>query len=131
MKRRKRSEGETAAERRERIQQRIRKRFAGHEELALWMRALLFLVGWLLLLLGLAGLVLPGIQGCLTLVAGAAVLSLASEVAYKILRRGFQRWPRGWRRVHRWRSALRRKLVRIGGRKPSPSDRDAETDDQE
>lgn len=105
------------SEERERLRQRLRKSFREHEELALWMRALLFLVGWLLVLLGIAGLVLPGLQGILTLLAGAAVLSLASEIAYKVLRWSFQRWPRGWRRVHRWRSKLRRKLLKLGGRR--------------
>lgn len=108
---------EDASRKRDHLRQRIRKSFREHEELALWMRALLFLLGWLLVLLGIAGLVLPGIQGILTLVAGAAVLSLASEIAYKVLRWAFQRWPRGWRRVHRWRRNLRRKLLKMGGRK--------------
>ena len=109
-----------ASKKREHLRQRIRKSFREHEELALWMRALLFLVGWLLVLLGIAGLVLPGLQGILTLVAGAAVLSLASEIAYKVLRWAFQRWPRGWRRVHRWRRNLRRKLLKLGGRRRPP-----------
>lgn len=111
---------EDPSSKREHLRQRIRKSFREHEELALWMRALLFLVGWLLVLLGIAGLVLPGIQGILTLVAGAAVLSLASEIAYKVLRWSFQRWPRGWRRVSKWRRKLRRKLIKLGGRRRSP-----------
>lgn len=100
------------------LRERIRKQFREHEELALWMRALLLLVGWLVVLLGIAGLVLPGIQGVVTLVAGAAILSLASEVAYKVLRWAFQRWPRGWRRVAKWRRKLRRKLLKFAARRP-------------
>lgn len=119
------------SEKREHLRQRIRKSFREHEELALWMRALLFLLGWLLVLLGIAGLVLPGIQGILTLVAGAAVLSLASEIAYKVLRWAFQRWPRGWRRVHRWRSKLRRRLVQLGGRRRRPPGGPPPGDDEE
>jgi hypothetical protein len=91
------------------------------EPLALWMRATLFLVGWLLVLVGIAGLVLPGIQGILTLLAGAAVLSLASELAYKVLRFSLQRWPRLWGRVARWRRRIRRRLTKIGGRSEPPS----------
>jgi|GEM_PF-3184888 hypothetical protein len=109
---------EAAGNEQKRLRQRLRKRFQEHQELALWMRALLFLVGWLLVLVGIAGLVLPGIQGLLTLVAGAAMLSLVSEIAYKVLRWSFQKWPRGWRRVSKWRRRLRGKLVRFGGGRP-------------
>lgn len=103
------------------LRQRIRKRLREDQELALWMRALLFLVGWLLVLVGIAGLVLPGIQGVLTLVAGAAVLSLASEIAFKVLRWSFQKWPRGWRRVSKWRRKLRVWLMKYGGRRKPAS----------
>lgn len=92
----------------QRLTQRLRRE---HPPLALWLRVLLFLVGWLLVLLGIAGLVLPGLQGVLTLLLGAAVLSLVSELAYKILRSSFRPWPRGWRRVAGWRKKIRRKLV--------------------
>lgn len=113
----------------EALGQRLRSRLHEDRELALWMRALLFLVGWLLVLLGIAGLVLPGIQGIITLVAGAAVLSLASELAYKSLRWCFRVWPRGWRRVARWRLKLRKKLVQHGGgRKRKPAADQEEVD---
>jgi len=85
------------------------------EPLALWLRALLFLSGWALVLVGIAGLVLPGIQGILTLLAGAAVLSLASELAYKVLRFSLQWFPRVWGRVARWRRRIRRRLTKLGG----------------
>ncbi len=77
-------------------------------------RILLFVVGWVLLLVGVAGLVLPGLQGCLTIALAAAILSLVSEGAYRLLRRSFRGWPRGWRRVVRLRSWLTRKLTRRG-----------------
>lgn len=76
------------------------------------LRILLFVVGWALLLVGVAGLVLPGLQGCLTIVLAAAILSLVSEGAYRWLRRVFRGWPRGWRRVVRFRTWLERKLTR-------------------
>jgi len=78
------------------------------QDLAVWTRLLLLLVGWLLVLIGIAGLVLPGIQGILTIVAGAAVLSLVSELAYDLLRWSSRRWPRLWRRILR----LRRRVYR-------------------
>ncbi len=77
--------------------------------LSLGTRILTFVVGWSLLLVGVAGLALPGIQGVLTILAGAAVLSVASETVYRLLRRVFVRWPKGMDmlerfrlRVHRW-----------------------------
>lgn len=61
--------------------------------------ALLTALGWVLILVGVAGLVLPGIQGFLTLVFGGAVLSLTSHTILHGLRWCFQRWPKGWRRL--------------------------------
>ena len=80
-----------------------------HLRLPFWLRLSLFALGWLLILIGLAGLVLPGIQGVLTLLLGVAVLSLVSELAYELLRKGLHRWPAAWQRIegirekaHRW-----------------------------
>ena len=71
-------------------------------------RVVLIVAGWVLVLIGIAGLVLPGIQGVLTLLLGAAVLSLVSHRVLGLMRRLFKRWPGGWRRLLR----LRRRLVR-------------------
>lgn len=67
------------------------------------MRVVAFVLGWGLVLVGVAGLALPGIQGVLTLLAGTAVLSVISETVYQLLRRLFRRWPRGWKRVRGFR----------------------------
>jgi hypothetical protein len=67
---------------------------------------LLLLAGWLLLLIGVAGLILPGIQGVLTILIGAAVLSLVSELAYDLLRWILGRWPRLWRRMLKLRQKV-------------------------
>ncbi len=66
-------------------------------------RALLLVLGWTLIVLGLAGLVLPGLQGVLTLLLGAAALSLVSRSMLKALRYLFRRWPKAWRAVLRTR----------------------------
>ncbi len=66
-------------------------------------RILLLVLGWTLILLGLLGLVLPGLQGVLTLVLGAAALSLVSRSMLNALRYVFPRWPNGWRIVLRSR----------------------------
>lgn len=69
-------------------------------------RILVLVVGWLLVLVGIAGLVLPGLQGILTLLLGAALLSLASRTVHRILRWLFHWWPRGWRKVLRLRQRM-------------------------
>ena len=75
-------------------------------KLPIGMRVLAFFVGWGLVLVGVAGLALPGIQGVLTLLAGTAVLSVVSETVYRLLRRLFRGWPRGWRRVRGFRNRV-------------------------
>ena len=81
--------------------------------LALWLRLLLLGLGWFLLLVGVAGLVLPGIQGVLTMLGGAAVLSVASETVYRLLRRLLhRRWPGLWRKLNGFRDRWRARLAR-------------------
>ena len=79
-------------------------------------RILLLILGWTLIVLGLAGLVLPGLQGVLTLILGAAALSLVSRAVLNALRVLFSPWPKAWRAVLRTR---RRVQYWIGRRKPS------------
>ncbi len=63
----------------------------------------IFITGWLLILIGVAGLVLPGIQGIATILIGAALLSLDNEFVYRGLRRLLTRWPRAWRKIEHFR----------------------------
>ena len=77
-------------------------------------RILLLVLGWMLIVLGLVGLVLPGLQGLLTLGLGAAALSLVSRSMLNTLRYIFRPWPMGWRRVLRTR---RRVQYWIGGKR--------------
>jgi hypothetical protein len=74
--------------------------------LSLGTRVLTFAVGWALLLVGVAGLALPGIQGILTILVGAAVLSIASETAYRLLKKLLHRWPPVWDRIERFREKI-------------------------
>ncbi len=85
------------------------------------MRVVAFVLGWGLVLVGVVGLALPGIQGVLTLLAGTAVLSVVSETVYRLLRRLFARWPGGWRRVRSFRKRVHDWLHRSGS---DPSSRD-------
>ena len=63
-------------------------------------------VGWFLLLVGIAGLALPGIQGLVTIIIGLAVLSIASETAHRWLHRLFHPWPGAWERITHLRERL-------------------------
>ena len=80
--------------------------------LPLWLRIGLLFIGWLIILVGIAGLVLPGIQGILTIVVGAAILSVASERAYRAIRSVVKRWPTIHERLDRFRERLHNKLSR-------------------
>jgi hypothetical protein len=75
-------------------------------------RVLIFVAGWVLILIGVAGLVLPGIQGIFTILLGAALLSLDNELVYRGLRRALVRWPRAWQRIERFREKAHRRLHR-------------------
>jgi hypothetical protein len=87
-------------------------------------RIILFVVGWSLLLIGVAGLVLPGIQGILTILLGAAVLSVASETVYRLLRKTLRpRWPGLWSKIR----GLRQRVHDRFSRHPTESGRDADT----
>jgi uncharacterized membrane protein YbaN (DUF454 family) len=74
-------------------------------------RLLLLVLGWILLLIGFLGLFLPGLQGILTLILGAAVLSLVSHTMLRLLRYLFRPWPNGWRRLLRMRRRVQRWLA--------------------
>lgn len=85
--------------------------------LPLWLRILVLLAGWIVLLVGVAGLVLPGIQGIATIVIGAAILSVASELAYEWMRKGLSRWPSVWVRVEGFRDRIHDKLSDLVNRR--------------
>jgi hypothetical protein len=78
--------------------------------LPLGVRIAIFLIGWILILVGVAGLILPGIQGIATILVGAALLSLDNELVYRGLRKVLQRWPSVWRRIERFREKAHDKI---------------------
>jgi uncharacterized membrane protein YbaN (DUF454 family) len=61
----------------------------------------------MLVLLGIAGLFLPILQGGLSLALGFALLSVASQTVHLWLRRVMGRWPKLWRRMEKLRRRLR------------------------
>lgn len=76
-------------------------------------RIVLGVAGGLLVVLGIAGLFLPFLQGILFLVLAAAVLSLTSRRIYTWLAGTIgERWPGAWERVERFRTRVRWKLRR-------------------
>jgi sulfite exporter TauE/SafE len=81
--------------------------------LSLGIRIGIFVAGWVLILVGVAGLVLPGIQGVITILAGAALLSLDNELVYRALRRLLARWPNLWEKVERFRERAHDWLHRV------------------
>ena len=81
--------------------------------LPMGVRVGIFIVGWLLILVGVAGLVLPGIQGIATILIGAALLSLDNELVYRGLRRGLARWPNLWHRIEHFREKAHDRIHRM------------------
>ena len=84
--------------------------------LPLWVRILVLLAGWIVVLVGIAGLVLPG-PGTVTIVIGAAILSVASELAYEWMRKSLSRWPKIWDRVEGFRDGILDRLHEMLRRK--------------
>jgi uncharacterized membrane protein YbaN (DUF454 family) len=85
----------------------------GRPPLPLGARVGIFILGWLLILIGVAGLVLPGIQGVATILIGAALLSLDNELVYRGLRRLLARWPRIWDRLEHFREKTHERVHRM------------------
>ena len=63
-----------------------------------------------LAIVGVMGLVLPGLQGVLTLILSAALLSVCSDSVHRWLGRRLDRWPRAWETLNRFRSRILRGL---------------------
>jgi len=78
--------------------------------LSLPVRIGLHAVGWTLVLVGVAGLVIPGIQGILTGALGLALVSVASENVHRWLRSSLRRWPRLWAQVDKLHQRIHRRL---------------------
>lgn len=77
--------------------------------LPLWLRIIVLIVGWIVVLIGIAGLILPG-PGTVGIVVGVAILSVASQFAYKWMRRTLHRWPKIWHRVEEFRNKIHDRL---------------------
>lgn len=80
--------------------------------LSLPVRVTLLVLGWLLVLVGVAGLFLPGLQGILTIALGLAIASLGSERTHRFLHDRMHPWPRARSRMEAFRERLHRWLSR-------------------
>jgi len=88
-----------------------------HPRLPFWVRVAIFILGWLLMLIGVVGLILPGIQGIATILVGAALLSLDNELIYRGLRRLLARWPKALDRLESFREKAHERIHRMLRRK--------------
>ena len=95
------------------VEPRRARSFRSPRKLPYFGRVLAWILAWILLIVGLAGLVLPGLQGILTLALSATMFSLTSARAHEWLRSAFRPWPKGWRRVVKVRRTLERWFVEI------------------
>jgi len=91
----------------------LRIRVEPRPPLPLGVRVGIFIVGWILVLVGVAGLVLPGIQGIATIILGAALLSLDNELVYRGLRKLLRRWPDVWHRIEHFRERTHDRIHRM------------------
>ncbi len=88
---------------------RIRRRVSEMPPLSTGARITLAIWGWVLILLGVLQLFIPG-PGLLTLVTGAAVLSLVSRRVHDLLRRLFRPWPWAWQKLLQLRRRIRERF---------------------
>lgn len=79
-------------------------------KLPLGWRIFFLVTGWILLLVGIAGLALPGIQGILTILLGLVLIGLVSQAVHRLLERLMKPWPRAWERMESMRRKIFEKL---------------------
>lgn len=81
-----------------------------------WLRVVVITVGWLMILVGIAGLFLPILQGGLMLALGLALLSIGSQTMHLWFRSVMGRWPRIWKRLEKFRRKIHFRLHKVSGR---------------
>jgi hypothetical protein len=80
--------------------------------LPLGTRIVLLGLSWLCLILGLAGLLLPGLQGVLLLLLGMALMSVASDTVHRWMERALHRHPGLQARLQRFRDKIHNRFGR-------------------
>jgi len=69
-------------------------------------RIVLLGLSWICLILGLAGLLLPGLQGVLLLLLGMALMSVASDTVHRWMEKALHRHPGLQERLQRFRDKI-------------------------
>ena len=78
--------------------------------LPLGTRIILLVLSWISLILGFAGLLLPGLQGFLLLFVGMALMSVASDTVHRWMERSLRRHPGLQKRLQRFREKIHKKF---------------------
>jgi hypothetical protein len=73
-------------------------------------RMVVLVLSWLCLILGLAGLLLPGLQGFLLLFLGMALMSVASDTVHRWMERSLHRHPGLQKRLQRFREKIHKRF---------------------
>lgn len=94
-----------------------------------WLRVIVITVGWLMILVGIAGLFLPILQGGLMLALGLALLSIGSQKLHLWFRSVMGRWPRIWKRLERFRRKIHFRLHKASGAAKRDAREAAESDE--
>jgi uncharacterized membrane protein YbaN (DUF454 family) len=84
-------------------------------------RVIVLVVGWIFIVLGIAGLFLPILQGVLFLLIGLAILSTEYVWAHHLLRRLGERFPRLHARIEHARERARGWVHHDRGPRPGAS----------
>lgn len=75
-------------------------------------RVLIYVLGWAFILLGIAGLFLPVLQGILFLLLGLLILSKESRFAKGLIRKIRNRYPDQYQKVHDLKERLKNRILR-------------------
>ena len=87
-------------------------------------RIVIWWLGWAFILLGIAGLVLPILQGILFLLIGLSLLSNQSPWAARLLQKLRDRFPRISEKLTEAKAKARDVQLNLFKRKPKPSELD-------
>ena len=74
-------------------------------------KALVYIVGWGFILLGIVGLFLPVLQGIVFLLIGLLILSKESRLARNLLHRIRKRFPEQYQRMHDFKERLKNRIL--------------------
>ncbi len=74
-------------------------------------KAIVYILGWGFILLGIVGLFLPVLQGIFFLLVGLLILSKESRLARNLIHRIRNRYPEQYQKVHDLKERLKNRLL--------------------